>query len=373
MNTLSSYITKIKPILESQLAYSSWRSECSRLNIIERDIGHCFIQDLTKSELLLWINEPKRKRRKGSKLNQKEQWSPKTRNAYLSLLRKILKYAVDDFVISKSPLDNIDFYTVSDTHAHPFTQREIHLISNHKATCEIARSLFKFGVLTGLRMSELIALAWNDIDFDKKILYVRRAKPLAKNYKVPKTRAAERQVELSDEAIRVLRDTEKLTRGFKPRFIQVQQRDNFKSQREHVRFVFINSATKRAFIDPKQYAKTFFTPMLKKLRIDHRGPNQIRHTFASQAITMGFPKEWVRRQLGHVNDMMLDKHYSEWITEDAGDNCERFSAVISRSLNGQQETSIDEPVELPVVLERPSIIGWIRSKLRGSHIQHHTQ
>ncbi|WP_070970658.1 tyrosine-type recombinase/integrase [Vibrio sonorensis] len=370
MQTLSSYIKKIKPILESQLAYTSWRSECSRLNIIERELGHYPINEISNSEILIWVNEPKKAR---SKLAPKKPWKPKTRNAYLSLLSKIFEHAKKDFVISKSPLESVVRYPNGDSEAHPFTQREIQLISQYDETCSVARSLFSFGVLTGLRMSELIALAWSDIDFDKKILYVKRAKPLAKEYKRPKTRSAERQVELSDEAIRILRETQKQTGDLKIHTINVKQRDNFSTRRERVRFVFINSATQKPFIDPKQYAKKYFTPMLRALEIEHRGPNQIRHTFASQAITMGLPKEWVRRQLGHVNDTMLDQHYSKWIVEDAGDSCERFSKAMRSSLTSEQEAKVDKAVEVTIEPVKPSVIAWILKMLRKPSLRKHTQ
>lgn len=326
MQTVSSLITKLSPIIESQLAYSAWRSEKSRLNIINRKFGHYLLKDLTKTEIVRWVNEPKPSRKKHA---PHRPWSPKTRNAYLSLMRKILNYAVDDNIISKSPLERVDFYTLTDSVANPFRREEIARIVSHELTCPIARWLFAFGVLTGLRMSELIALSWNDVDFSKKVLYVMRAKPLADDdYKTPKTHAAQRSVELSDAAIQVLRDVEPLTHHLKPFYIRVKQRDNFSVKKMHVRFVFINSMTQKPFLDSKQYAKTFFTPMLRSLDIEHRGPSQIRHTFASQAITMGLPKEWVRRQLGHTDDTMINRHYAEWIAEDADDHSERYSRVM---------------------------------------------
>ena len=40
---------------------------------------------------------------------------------------------------------------------------------------EQTRNIFEFAFWTGLRTSELIALEWGDIDFDRAIVRVRRA------------------------------------------------------------------------------------------------------------------------------------------------------------------------------------------------------
>lgn len=343
MQTLSSYIEKIKPVIKSQLSLSAWRSESSRLNIIQREIGYWQLKDVTKTEVVTWVNTPKPSKKKNA---PPKPWSPKTRNAYLSLLRKVLKSAVEDNIIMRSPLRKVEFYKVGDAQAQPFTKKELLRISSHEMTCHQARLMFTLGIATGLRISELIAVAWEDIDFHKKLLHVRRAKPLADDiYKVPKTNAAMRTIELNDIAIATLRAAEFYTAPLSQQRIKVKQRDNHTIKKVGVKFVFYNSFTDKPFLDPKQYAKTFFTPMLKALDIQHRGPSQIRHTFASQAITMGLSKEWVRRQLGHVNDDMLNKHYAQWIEEDASNHSERYSNAMSDSLKTKSNSDSinDEP------------------------------
>ena len=49
----------------------------------------------------------------------------------------------------------------------------------------------------------------------------------------------------------------------------------------------------------------------------YRGPNNARHTFISQLLTAGIPKEWIIRQVGHTSTRMIDEHYGKWISEDA--------------------------------------------------------
>ena len=53
--------------------------------------------------------------------------------------------------------------------------------------------------------------------------------------------------------------------------------------------------------------------------ITSRSPSTARHTFASQMLTAGMPKEWIARQMGHTSTRMIERHYGKWIREDAPD------------------------------------------------------
>jgi len=55
---------------------------------------------------------------------------------------------------------------------------------------------------------------------------------------------------------------------------------------------------------------------IDKAGVRHRGANQCRHTFASQALTSDVPVEWAARQLGHSDTTMIKKHYGRWIPGD---------------------------------------------------------
>lgn len=351
MQTLGTYVQSQRPIIQSKLAASSWKSECSRLNIIESEIGHVRLNDIDETFVLQWVSKKHPDYKRGKKAKHTlVQWSPKTRNAYLGLLKKLLESAEHDRLIASSPLAQVELYKLSDAEALPFSRAELAKILSYKEACYEARLLVMLGATTGLRISELIALGWEDVDFKNQCLHVRRAKPLAKApYKVTKTKSSQRKVELNTHAISALRELERYTRSHPQKRVDVIQRDNFTKKREGVKFVFYNSATGKPFIDPKQYAKTFFTPMLKALDIEHRGPNQIRHTFASQAITMGAPLEWVRTQLGHTTLEMLNKHYARWIIDDADDVSALFDEKMASAFK------LTELSENSIVVDRKAL------------------
>ncbi|MGB4344348.1 MAG: site-specific integrase, partial [Moraxellaceae bacterium] len=96
--------------------------------------------------------------------------------------------------------------------------------------------------------------------------------------------------------------------------ITIRQRDNVTIKTEQVRFLLRNGASG----EPRHVSSVGrFASILKRAGVRHRGPNQCRHTFASQALSNYVPKEWVARQLGHMTTVMIDKHYGRWIPQDS--------------------------------------------------------
>lgn len=162
------------------------------------------------------------------------------------------------------------------------------------------------------------------------------------NYRVPKTPGSVRNVELNEHALSILKSLYQRTGKLKPKTIDVLQIDNKTKRKESVSFVFFNSKTNRPFTDGSQFAKSFLTPALRILDIPHRGPGQLRHTYASQALTQGLNANYVARQMGHKSVETMRKHYAKWVQEDASDN----AAVLSRGFDnvfssGNDNSSIE--------------------------------
>ena len=173
-----------------------------------------------------------------------------------------------------------------------------------------------FAFWSGLRISELIALAWEDIDLKTGTVKVCRAR-VNGCYKQTKTKRSTREVELIDPAIQWLQVQHPFTERLDTRRLKVMSRDNKKTFSEDVRLVFLNSNTHRPHQSDGTVRNNFWRAHLKKAQVRYRGPNTARHTFISQLLTAGIAKEWIIRQVGHTSTRMIDEHYGKWISADA--------------------------------------------------------
>jgi integrase len=196
-------------------------------------------------------------------------------------------------------------------HADPFTREEIERIGSTDA-CPVTR-MITFNCWAGLSLSEMAALAREDVDLPAGILRVRRAYVVGE-YKVPKERARIRTIELIDPALQILKEIMRDAEDAEIETVLVTQRDNVSVKKESLRFLF-KTPSERAAWTGRNISK-WFTAHLEKAGVRHRGVNQCRHTFASQALSSYVPVEWVARQLGHSDTTMVRKHYGRWIPSD---------------------------------------------------------
>ena len=330
MNTFKEYSKEYLEDIQFTHAPTTIRSTTSRVNNLNRAFGSKKIKNIKKADIRRWLK------------TQHKIWSNKTINEHLTVLREVFSAAIENDVIQRNPMLNIENLKTTLTECHPFTKDEISKIFHYDPLCFIGRALVATGTQTGLRISELLAVDWDSVDFTNKKLQVKRA-VFKGNYRVPKTPGSVRNVELNEHALSILKSLYQRTGKLKPRTIDVLQIDNKTKRKESVSFVFFNSKTNRPFSDGSQFAKSFLTPALRILDIPHRGPGQLRHTYASQALTQGLNANYVARQMGHKSVETMRKHYAKWVQEDASDN----AAVLSRGFDdvfgsGNENSSTEE-------------------------------
>lgn len=152
--------------------------------------------------------------------------------------------------------------------------------------------LFKFGVLlslyTGIRIGELCALQWEDIDIPSSILKVRKtmqriqetARGASRKTKViitePKSKCSLREIPL-------------------PSFL-VAFAIRFKSQAE----TYVLSAGKNKYIEPRTM-QNHFKKYIRLAGIDSANYHALRHTFATRCVELGFEIKTLSEILGHAN------------------------------------------------------------------------
>ena len=144
--------------------------------------------------------------------------APKTVNDIFTVVRGVWGDAFSDGVIKSNPLDrikNIERDSDEDS-ADPFTRDEIEKLSEIKLTRQQDINMILFDCWAGLSVSELIALAWEDVDLEGGTIMVRRAR-VNTEYKVPKEKSRARRVELIDPAIEFLKRQHPITSNLQRR------------------------------------------------------------------------------------------------------------------------------------------------------------
>jgi integrase len=150
---------------------------------------------------------------------------------------------------------------------------------------------------TGMRLGEILALAWEDVDFERNVIEVRRSYS-GGYFSTPKSRKV-RFVDMSEQ----LKDVLQKHRGcllhrFKDQLPICNVEYNEKS-REVVHLVFPNKYGKP--MDGANLKHRIFYKIIQKAGIPHFRFHDIRHTFASLLLQQGAPLHYVKEQMGHAS------------------------------------------------------------------------
>lgn len=225
--------------------------------------------------------------------------SAKTRNNSLIPLRGVFDIAVEDEWIERNPASNIKNLKHQKPPIEPFTQDEVRAIlgdlyGRYKGRESIYALYFDLAFWTGLRTSELIALRWDDVDFNQRTIRVDKAQSKGRLNATTKT-GKSREVLLNDNAYTALIKAKALT------FLQGEQ-------------VIISPALGTGWNTDKSPRK-ILTACMKRLGIKHRPTYNTRHTYATVCLMSGMNPSFVANQLGHSVQVLLST-YAKWIHGD---------------------------------------------------------
>ena len=159
---------------------------------------------------------------------------------------------------------------------------------------------------SGLRIGELIALQWSDIDFAKGILTVSKSCHDGKGGLVidePKTATSRRVIPLPKQLLPILKALKR--RSASP---------------------FVVSASGNP-VSVRSYQRSFEL-LLKKLKIPHKGFHSLRHTFATRALECGMDVKTLSEILGHKNPTITLNRYTHSLMEHKADMMNRLGKLL---------------------------------------------
>lgn len=294
----------IKPSSKMQTAKSYERIIHKQISVA---LGEKELADLTTMDIQLFVTDLLN----NGNMRTHSGLAANSVNGIISVIQSSLKMAVILGYASKNVSAGIKHPKIKSKEITCFT------ISEQKKIEEAALSAKKDkyrGIIlclyTGLRIGELLALTWNDIDFEKSILSVTKTchdgNENGEHIRIidtPKTENSRRQIPLSKTLVKMLKEIKK------------------KSKCEFV----IADGEKPVFI--RSYQR-MFELFLKKLKLPHKGFHSLRHTFATRALECGMDVKSLSEILGHKNAMITLNRYAHSLWEHKAEMMNKLSKML---------------------------------------------
>jgi len=276
-------------VAKKDLAYVTARGYRKLLTQIWRpEIGSRIFDEIRYSEL--------------AKIANAHQWSKKTYNNAISMVRCAFDYGYKDHPERHNPASGLTCLRMTKKDrppVAPFTIQEAEsLISKlHADWGEAVGNYDEFRFFTGLRPSEQIALLVTDYDARRAVLSVTKARVLRRDKDRTKTQE-DRGVELCPRALEVLR-----------RHLALRQDYVAAGKIHHEHLFFLEDG--RPISDP-EITRWRWSESIKALGVRRRGPYHARHSSVTWQLMLGKNLLWVAKQHGHSVEVML-RMYAAWL------------------------------------------------------------
>lgn len=303
--------------------------------------------------------------------SQKAYWKPGTYSVYSHLLTKYILPYWDNTKINKitdESMDNFASYLSSQSQEHALsrtyisqicaTVRRILVYMNKKYHCKITvpcnpvtkrqtrqvilpdtaslTLLEKYlsdhceedtclGILiafhTGIRIGELSALTWNDINIEEEIIYIRKnllrvtdKEALCTDGK--KMTQIVQQCPKTSDSFRIVPISSKLIP-----FLKLYQKHNE---------LYVVSGVKNPWAEPRtiQYR---FKNILKKCGVDYFNFHMLRHAFATRCVAMGLDVKSLSEILGHSNIQITLNLYVHSTTQQKKQLMKQYDSFFQRT------------------------------------------
>lgn len=295
----------IEPTAKSR-TYSRY-SEIVSLHIIPK-LGEYDLEELTPSILQKYVTELLQV----GNLRTGKGLSPNSVSGIINVIQSSLRTAFNLGYVSSFTADRIKRPKIEEKEITCFTEQEQKKIE--QAVLNNKKDKL-FGIIlclySGLRVGELLALKWSDIDLQKGLMTITRSchdgKDISGKYTriedTPKTSSSRRIIPLPKQFLPLMKESKK------------------KSNSEYVISKNGNPISVRSY-------QRSFDLLQKKLNIPHRGFHALRHTFATRALECGMDVKTLSEILGHKSPTVTLNRYVHSLMEHKQDMMNRLGKLL---------------------------------------------
>ena len=254
-------------------------------NHIKKDFGTKYIDEITVEQVQRFVNKL-----------AKSGLSSNTVELIIVVFSDMLKHAYRSERIKKNPFNHVTKPKKQDAKEKNILSLEHEKILLKYCTIALYRNIFTIALYTGLRVGEILALTWNDIDFKAKLIHVRHTLVFENknNYYLssPKSKTSLRDVPMLSNVLELLKT-------IRP------------SEANANDFVFSRDGVPLKANALNSYLQTKVEKMQKEgIDIKHLSMHSFRHTFATRAANQGIPHQTLKQIMGHSSLEMTMNLYA---------------------------------------------------------------
>ena len=282
---------------------------------IKPHLGHYKLTDLRPDMVQKFVNQM-----------DENGLAPSTIKRNCSTLRIALHQAVKNELLPKNP--------ASDIIRPPETKTAIRVLSpdDQERFIEAAKvtehgEFFILALCTGMRLGEMLALTWDDVNFENNEISVTKSVTKLKDYykkeesgkryiSNPKTEAGNRIIPLLPQIRELLINLKSVHNNFKVKFGNTYQDENL---------VFCHYNGK-PFSSSGMHAK--LKKMTKRIGIDDFHIHCLRHTFATRGLESGIELKVMQELLGHSSIQMTADLYTHVLPHKRKESMEKLTKTI---------------------------------------------
>lgn len=222
-------------------------------------------------------------------------------------LHAIFKGAIENGYLYKNPAEGLKLKRRDEEEERRVLTRDEQRIFKEYAKNSLYSNAYCLVLETGLRAGEVGGLKWEDIDFENKVLYVKRtilqdAKKGGFYYGTPKTKQSKRKIPLTNEAISILKDQKVL-----------QNKLKLKSKEWNTEWNGLVFTTVNGNPVGSSTFRMMMIRIVNNINLDrkcnsedgmyeefaHAYMHALRHTFATRCIENGIQPKTLQKILGH--------------------------------------------------------------------------
>lgn len=228
------------------------------------------------------------------------EWSGKTVNNRVDVLRSALDLAILDKIIVDNPAGHVPKASYQKPEADPYTLEDVETILAYlqgSAPSQVTNYVeWKF--FTGIRTGESFGLKWANVDWVNKRMLVSDSIVCYVHKKTTKT-STSRLVSLNSRALAAL------TRQKSHTFLQGD-------------YVWHDPRHNKAWVSENAFCKGYWLRAIRSTGLRYRPPYNTRHTYATMLLMSGARPAYVAKQMGHSVEVLLTT-YARWLDGDRDD------------------------------------------------------